>query len=235
MAQFMPRDVARFKDQLMTAVSIDKETADMCFYSKPQDGGSVVGPSVRLAELAISAYGNLFVGSRPGRVDRHEMTVTGVGYAMDLQNNNMVTAEVVRPIRKRNGTIYSDAMIATTLMAASSIARRNAVFQVIPRVYVDRACTRAQEVASGGDMTMEQRRANCLEALEKKGAHRDLVLLSLKVPSAENLTLAQIVDLRGRYNALKDGTATVEELFPIPEKDRAEDLPPGPPIEPEII
>jgi hypothetical protein len=224
MARMFPRDLRDFQNSLMTAVSTDKDTAAMCFYTKPQAGGSVLGPSVRLAELAVASYGNLATGSRPGRVDRQEKECTGIGYAMDLERNIYVQTEVTRPIRKRDGGIYQDAMISTTLMAASAIARRNAIFQVIPRVYVDRAYHKARSIVAGEEIPMEKRREDCMAALEKLGADKRTVLESIGVKSLEMLTLDHILDLRGRYVAIRDGEILVDDAFPPLVVPQSEDV-----------
>jgi hypothetical protein len=221
-AQSYPRDVAVFSRSLCEAATADRETAAMCFYSKPQGNGTVQGPSVRLAELAAAAYHHLANGSRPGSIDRENMTVTGIGFAHDLQSNSMTQAEVVRPIRDKYGRIYSEPMINVTRMAAAAIARRNAILQVIPRVYVDRACNAAMRLVSGGGRGAKSGKAvaesaqNALAALANLGADADRVLASIGKASVDMMTPEDIVHLRGCYAGLRDGTTMLDDVFPPP-------------------
>jgi len=224
MARRSPRDIGRFRDELETAVTTDRAVAEMCFYSRPQGGEKIQGPSVRLAELAQSAYRNIAAGSRPGRVDRVAMEVTGIGWAFDMERNTPVTCEVVRSIRTKHGRLYQDSMIPVTMMAACAIARRNAILQVIPRVYINAAYQRAIDVFSGGDMPLAERRARAVRAFADLGADESRVLSALGKPSMDMLTVSDIVHLRGLFTAIKDGVTCLDDALPIESVPTASDI-----------
>src|SRR5688500_9662256 len=57
------RSIAAFKQDLEEMVTSDVETADDCIYSLPRAGGVIEGPSVRFAEMAASAWGNMRYGA----------------------------------------------------------------------------------------------------------------------------------------------------------------------------
>ena len=64
-AKKYPRDIARIKQKIEQLATLDEETAEMCFYAIPRDGKTIEGPSVRLAEIALTCYTNIKAGFRP--------------------------------------------------------------------------------------------------------------------------------------------------------------------------
>src|SRR5689334_11587126 len=63
-AKRYPRQLSLVKSHMMSFATLDQETAEACFYNLPRGGKNIQGPSVRLAEIAVSCYGNLRAGSR---------------------------------------------------------------------------------------------------------------------------------------------------------------------------
>lgn len=101
-AKKWPRSLARFKSDAETIACNDPITAESCWYDVPRDGKTISGPSVRLAEIVASCWGNLRFGSR--LIDVGESSVTAQGFAHDLQTNVAISVEVDVPILKKNGT-----------------------------------------------------------------------------------------------------------------------------------
>src|ERR1700760_4459967 len=63
-AKRYPRMLSKVKSDMLSFATLDEETAAACFYSLPRGDKNIQGPSVRLAEIAVSCYGNLRAGSR---------------------------------------------------------------------------------------------------------------------------------------------------------------------------
>src|SRR5262249_8344200 len=72
-ARRYPRSLARFKAAALMMIRMDQATAAACFYALPrrerrEDGSfqkkTITGPSVRLAEIVASCWGNLRAGAR---------------------------------------------------------------------------------------------------------------------------------------------------------------------------
>ena len=209
-----PRKIKTFLDEANAMVSRSVDVAAMCFYSVPRDGKQIMGPSVRLAEIAASAYGNLHVGARPLEVGESDTVCTAQGVAWDLQKNLRVTVEKTRRITNKAGRRYSDDMVITTQNAAASIALRDAIFRVIPRAYIDEIYKRARAVAVGDAKAIGERRVNAVSALTKMGATQERILAALGRSEVEAITLEDIERLIGNYTAIKDGQTTVDEAFP---------------------
>jgi hypothetical protein len=209
-----PRKIKTFLDEANAMVSRSVDVAAMCFYSVPRDGKQIMGPSVRLAEIVASAYGNLHVGARPLEVGDMDTVCTAQGVAWDLQKNLRVTVEKTRRITRRDGKRFSDDMVITTQNAAASIALRDAIFRVIPRAYIDEIYKRAKAVAVGDAKAIGERRINAITAMTKMGATQERILLALGRQEVEAITLEDIERLIGNYTAIKDGQTTVDEAFP---------------------
>src|SRR4051812_35203832 len=73
-AKHYPRSIKAFKQQALDMATFDEETASGCFYSLPRGGKPVEGPSARLAEIVLSAWGNVRADARVVSADATEIT-----------------------------------------------------------------------------------------------------------------------------------------------------------------
>jgi hypothetical protein len=209
-----PRTPSKFMRKAIAMATENREIAEMCIYALPRGGKTISGPSVRLAEIMASAYGNLHVGARVFDADDSQITAQGV--AWDLEQNVKVSVEVKRRITKKNGTRFDDDMITVAGNAAASIALRNAIFRVIPRTYVNGVYDKARDVAVGDAKTLVDRRTDLLARLAKMGATQDRVLNALGKVNVEDITLEDMEKLIGMGTAIKNGDRTVDDCFPAP-------------------
>jgi hypothetical protein len=216
-AKKYPRSMRSFLDEATSMISLSPEIAEGCNYKlkrKNSDGGMtyIEGPSVRLLEIAASAYGNLRYGSRTIGIDDEFVTAQGVAH--DLERNNYCTVEVKRSIKGKRGR-YSNDMIMVTANAAGSIARRNALNGgIIPRVYINALSEHAKKVALGDIKTLPERRQRAFGYFTGTlGIPLERVLAYLERKSIEDCNLADVSDLQDLKTALKEGQSTVEEVF----------------------
>lgn len=207
-----PRSVARFLKEAATLATISQDVAESCIYTLPRDGKMIAGPSVRLAEIAASCYGNLHYGARI--VDEEERQIVAQGVCWDIEKNVRVTLEVKRRIVGRNGRRFSDDMVTVTGNAAASIALRNAVFRVIPRSYINAIYEHARRVAVGNAQTLATRRAQVLDRLQKIGVPTDRVLAKLDKRGVEDIGLEDLEILIGLGTSIKNGEQSIDALFP---------------------
>lgn len=208
-----PRSVGKFLREATTLATMTEEIAQSCLYSVPRDGKQITGPSVRLAEIVASAYGNLHFGARI--VEEGERDITAQGICWDIQKNVRVTVETKRRITTRQGKRYGDDMIILTGNAAASIALRNAIFRVIPRSYVMMVYDQARQVAVGDAKTLDTKRAAVLGRFAALGVTRDRVLGQLGKASVEDIGLEDLEALIGMGTAIKNGERRIEEVFPV--------------------
>lgn len=211
-----PRSFTKFVREAQTLGISSQEVAKSCMYTlerKDKHGKKIfiVGPSVRLAEICSSTYTNLHVGSRP--VDVGETTVTSQGVCWDVERNVRVITECIRRITTSGGKRYGEDMVVMTQNAASAIARRNAVFQTIPRSLIDEIFRRVREVATGEKKTMEEKRADVVTSFNRLGISIDRVLAKLDRAELGDITIEDIEVLIGYGTRIKEGDDK-DELFP---------------------
>lgn len=207
-----PRSVSSFVKEAMGLATLTREVAESCIYALPRGGKVIAGPSVRLAEICASAYGNLHFGSRIIDVEDKEIVAQGV--AWDIQKNLRVTVEARRRITDKYGKRYNDDMITVTGAAAGSIALRNALFRVIPRAYVDTIYAKAREVAVGNAQTLAARRVEVVARLQKIGVPVERVIPRVDRKSIDDVTLEDLEVLIGLGTAVKNGERSIDDAFP---------------------
>jgi hypothetical protein len=208
------RSVTRFMAEAISLATISQEVAESCIYSVPRDGKMITGPSVRLAEICASAYGNLHVGGRV--VEEEEKEIVAQGGAWDLEKNLRVTVESRRRITNKAGRRYSDDMVVTTGNAAVSIALRNAILRVIPRAYVDTIYAKVRLVAVGDAKTLVARRTEIVARLAKLGVTADRVLARLGKQGPDDVGVDDLEVLIGLGTAIKNNEMTIDDAFPAP-------------------
>ena len=215
-AKRFPRSVAKFVSEAKTMVCIDPDLAAQCTYWLPARQGSneqISGPSVRLAEIVASCWGNLRV---VGRItDDDGKFVTAQGVAIDLERNVGYSVEVRRGVTTKQGRRYGDDMIKVTCNAAIAIATRNAVFKCIPRAFVNVIEEEALRVAKGDVKSLGTRTEAALDWFKGKGAKEEQVFAALGIAGREDMTLDLLGKLNGMRTAVKDGTTTITELFAV--------------------
>ena len=211
-AHQFPRSVSRFLREATGLATLSVEVAESCIYTLPRGGKPITGPSVRLAEIVASSYGNIQVAARIVAVEDTEIVAQGM--AWDVEKNLRCVVETRRRITDRNGRRYNEDMITVTGNAAASIALRNAIFRVVPRAYVDSIFASVQRCAVGDAKTLAARRAQVLDRLGKMGVTQDRILAKLGRHGVEDVGAEDLELLIGWGTAAKNGDATLDELFP---------------------
>lgn len=213
-AKRYPRSLDRSVKKAIMLATMDKETAESCFFALPRAGKLIEGPSIRLAEIIASSWGNMRCESRIIDVGDTNNHVTAQATAWDMENNTLVRIESKRRITDKNGRRYKDDMILMTQNAAISIALRNAIFRVVPRSFVDNIYRGARKVALGNAQTMQQRRTGAFNTFAKLGVTEERILAALEKESVNDIDVEDLSKLLGLLNAIKEESTTVEEAFP---------------------
>lgn len=220
-AKKYPRSLARVKNDILSTATLDEETAESCFYVLPargsEGGKPIQGASVRLAEIAVSCFGNIKAGARIISNDGNFVTAQGICH--DVEKNVSVSVEVRRSIKGKNGKTYSDNMIQVTSQAACAIAYRNAVFKVVPLALVKPALDKAMQLAKGDIKSLSERRGIMVDKFAKLGITKEKLAERVGKQSVDEITLDDLQTLTGCYNALKDGEAAVDDIFPPTKKE----------------
>lgn len=214
-AKQYPRDIARCINNSIAMATIDYETAQSCGYALQRGRKLITGPSVRLAKLIVSNWGNIRAEAKVVQIT--DKQVVSRGTCWDLENNVANVFEVRRSIVGSNGKRFSDDMITVTSNAANSIAYRNAVFSVIPKAITDKVYQAAQHFITG-DLSDEEklvaRRKRCIDFFKDEyGITENEVVMLCGKQTVNQIKADQIALLLGITQSLKDGDTTVEEVM----------------------
>jgi hypothetical protein len=226
-AKQYPRELPKVLNQIATYATMDVETASECFYvlrRNGDNGGSAIeGLSVRMAEIIAGAWGNLRVQTRI--IGNDGKTITAQGICHDLETNVAVSVEVKRRITDRNGRTYSEDMQVVTGNAASAIAFRNAVLKVVPKAVTKKVIEEVKQVALGQAIDLETSRRNCLANFAKAGVTEKMIFELFNISKIEEIDKNILFELKGLWNAIKEGSTTVQEAFvkPVDERRQAEE------------
>jgi len=217
-ARAIPRSITRAVQNIITLATLDEEAAEECIYALPRAGKEIRGPSVRLAEIVASQYGNCRVGTRVVHVDRFEKYIEAEGIFHDLETNYATTARVRRRISDKKGKLLSEDMIIVTGNAACAIAKRNAILGGTPRAIWMKGYREVERVIAGDAQTLASRRDKAIKSFALYGVTPEQVFQAIGVSGMDDIKTDHLPTLRGMFAALKSGESNVEEMFPKTEK-----------------
>jgi len=225
-AKKYPRSLSTVKKDMLAFATLDQETSEGCFYSLPRGGKTIQGPSVRLAEIAVSCYGNLRAGVRiidtVSTGDNPHVVLQAVCH--DLEKNVAIQVEKRRRIvgKKSKGGVIDEDDINLAANAGAAIAFRDAVFKVIPGALIKPVCDEAKRVAIGDSKTLSERRQRAIDSFGKMSVSKEKILAFLGKKSIEDIDLVDLESLFGLHTAIKDGHTTVDEAFTPKGQDAAD-------------
>lgn len=214
-AKQYPRNVTRSINNSIAMATMDVNTAQSCGYALPRGNKPITGPSVHLAKLIVSNWGNIRTETKVVQIT--DKQVISRGACWDLENNVASAFEVRRSIVGKGGQRYSDDMITVTGNAANAIAYRNAVFAVIPKAVIDKVYQAAQHCITG-DLSDNDKliatRKKCIDYFKDEyGITEEEVIMICGKQTVNQIKAEQIALLRGVMQSLVDGDTTVEELM----------------------
>lgn len=214
-AKRYPRDIRRSIDNSVVMATMNQETAQSCNYALPRGGKPITGPSVHLAKIIVSNWGNMRTEAKVVRIT--DKQVISRGTCWDLETNVASAFEVRRSIIGKNGQRFSEDMITVTGNAANSIAYRNAVFAVIPKAITDRVYYAAQKFITGdlsdSDKLLKVRTGIINNFKNSYGITEEEVVKMCGKQTVNQIGADEISMLMGTIQALKDGDTTVDELM----------------------
>lgn len=224
-AKQFPRSLTQFLKKAESVATITQEVAESCAYALPRkvknektgawEKKVLQGPSVRLAEIVCSSYGNIRSAARI--ISNDGRTITAQGVCHDLETNNFISVEVKRKITNKDGKTYSEDMQVVTGNAACAIAFRNAVFKVIPAALIQDIYAKVLEVGKGTAETLVKRRDKALTFFRGKGVTDEQICESLEVAEVTDIDLEKLSILSGMKASIVNEEFTVAELFPAPD------------------
>lgn len=226
-AHRFPRDIEKCRANILALAAMDDTIAYNCFYHlerKDKDGNKSVieGPSIRLAEIIAASWKNLRIAARI--IGNDGKTITAQGVCHDLETNVAYSVETKRSILTSKGYTYSQDMQVVVGNAAAAIALRNAICKVVPAVLINSCIKSIQQKAlehikQQGVGSQWTQWLGFMQGTYKLAEKDILDYLGRK--DGREVTAEDIQKLAGAYNAIKEGTTTVEEVFKKPKEQKS--------------
>lgn len=214
-AKQYPRDIRRSIDNSIVIATMNEETAQSCGYALPRGEKIITGPSVHLAKIMVSNWGNIRTEAKVVQIT--DKQVISRGTCWDLETNVASAFEVRRNIVDSKGRRFSDDMITVTGNAANSIAYRNSVFAVIPQAITNRVYEAAQRLITGDLSDADKilkKRTLIINSFKNDYAITEEEILKLCGRQTVNqININEISTLIGILQSLKDGDTSVDYLM----------------------
>lgn len=214
-AKQYPRDIRRSIDNSIVIATMNEETAQSCGYALPRGEKIITGPSVHLAKIMVSNWGNIRTEAKVVQIT--DKQVISRGTCWDLETNVASAFEVRRNIVDSKGRRFSDDMITVTGTAANSIAYRNSVFAVIPQAITNRVYEAAQRLITGdlsdADKILKKRTLIVNSFKNDYAITEEEVLKLCGRQTVNQININEISTLIGILQSLKDGDTSVDYLM----------------------
>lgn len=200
--------------------------AEAARYSKPVGGQAIVGPSIRFAEQAIQAYGNIRVASSVIHEDNNIRVLhvsvtdleTNISYGQDVTLQKTVERSRVRPgqivisqrTNSNNQTTYivqaTEDELANKVAAAQSKIIRNSGLRLIPKDIIEEAMELCEKTLSEGGEDPDAMRKKIVDSFAELGIKAAELEAYLGRPLAQ-VTPKDRTQLAMIYRTIRDGEA----------------------------
>ena len=228
-----PRNELRARDRLLAACG-RLGLAAVAMYEYKRGGNSVSGPSIRLAETAARAWGNMNYGFR--EIARRPGESECEAFAWDLETNTKAVRQfTVRHRRdtKKGGYDLTDERDIYEMLANHAQRRvRATILEIIPGDIIEDAMAECEKTvkAKVGDVNEAARKL--IEAFAAFGVSREAIEKKLG-QHIESIEAGQIVRFRKIYASLKDGMSEPRDWFDL--DDIAQAAPAAEPAPAEVV
>ena len=213
-AKRFPRDQHDAVQRIIDACSRES-LAGEAFYSYNRGGSAVTGPSIRLAEVLASCWGNVEYGIN--ELSRKDGESEMQAYCWDLETNTYSQQKfTVAHVRDKRGggqalTEQRDIYEIGANMGARRLRAR--ILAIIPKDVVDVAeATCKATIAGKGQASLDARLKKMVVAFNALSVTKAMLETRLGHGIGET-TVDELADLLAIYNTLKAGEAKAGDYF----------------------
>lgn len=215
-AKRFPRDPYTAYNKIMSDCQ-RTSLAEKAIYEYPKGGQTVSGPSIHLARALARNWGNVKSGFKVLDANPKENIV--MAYCHDLETNyyeeKIFTVPNVRHTKKGDYPITDPREIYENVANQAARRERSCILSVIPADILDAALGQCQATLQGNSSVPLQDRIRAMINVfaDKYGVTAEM-LETFMGRKTSAFTMQSVIKLRGVYQALEDGTASVDQYFP---------------------
>lgn len=212
-----PRNELRARDKLLQACQRNK-LAETAIYQYKRGGSYVTGPSIRLAEAAARAWGNMNYGFR--EISRRSGESECEAYAWDLETNTKAVRQFT--VRHRRDTSQGGKDLTQErdiyeIMASQAQRRvRAAILEIIPGDIMEDAVYQCQKTMTANVGDIQEAATKLVAAFEALGVTKAAIEKRLG-HRLDAIQAAQILDFRRIYTSINDGMSDPKDWFDLDE------------------
>jgi len=208
-----PRNIEVVIKKIRAMALYNDAAAHRCIYALPRKEKAIMGPSIGFAKIILTAWRNSLCRAWFVGIDKTNKMTFCEGAFKDLESNVTSGRQIGRRISGRDGRLYNDDMIGVTTQACMSIAYRSAILMGVPDPIYNPILEEAKIIIRGTTATLPERRQKMIALFANFGVAPDRVFMALGVKDEKEITLDQMVMLRGMYEQLRDEEITAAEMF----------------------
>lgn len=209
-----------------------KSLAEKAMYEYPRGGTMVTGPSIQLARSMAQSWGNLMSGFK--ELERGQKESTVMAYCWDLETNytqeKVFVVPHVRETKKGSYPLTGSRDIYELVANQAARRERACILSVIPGDVVDAAIGQCNVTLTSGEKMplVDKVRALTKNFQEQYGVTEEMLeqYIGCKKEAFSNQS---VLRLKNVYNALRDGSASVDQYFDMstaaPTREEPQDTP----------
>mgnify|MGYP003618129808 CR=1 FL=1 len=214
-ARANPRNELRARDRLLQACQ-RVSLASGALYQYSRGGTAISGPSIRLAEAAARAWGNMTYGFR---VLSHRLGESDAeAFAWDLETNTKAVRQfTVRHRRDTKGGGYDlkDERDIYELIANNAQRRvRATILEIVPGDIIEDAVEQCENTLNANVGNLAEAAAKLTEAFAAIGVTREAIEKRLG-HRMDAIQPAQIINFRKIFTSIKDGMSEPRDWFEL--------------------
>lgn len=212
-AQRFPRDPITAMDRILRACT-RPTLAEGALYSYSRGGQEITGPSIRMAETAAQAWGNIAFGVR--ELEQRNGASTVEAFAWDMETNTRQTKvfQVEHKRHTRKGAYKLEDPRDIYEMVANQGARRlrACILGVIPGDVIEAAVKQCEETLHANADTSPEGLKKLVAAFDAFGVTREQIEKRIQC-RLDAIRPAQVVQLKKVYASLRDGMSAPADWF----------------------
>lgn len=218
MAKQFPRDCLRSRDNILKACQ-RPQLAKTATYQYVRGGSSIIGPSIRLAEMLANEWGNVRYGFV--ELEQTQFKTVAQAFAWNIETNVKVTRTITVKHERatKKGTVFLTDPRDIYEMVANFMQRRvrACILAVIPGDIVEEALEECEKTLRATADTSPEGIKKLLDAFSALGVTREIIEKHIQ-RNVEAITPGNIVNLRRIYQSIKDGIGVPKDYFEMPEE-----------------